>query len=152
MAACGGSALVGRAWFHPAYTADDVGHSSVVPGHAVPHDLVLGFAVNQPLGTQPQQQPQQGQQQKQLEQPTPQPQATVAVGAPPLSRAAVAAANDLVRRTPHATVNLLRRAQLLAAARHEAATAKALPPAARPKPNAIYVRNVAKLARQSGNV
>ena len=57
-------------------------------------------------------------------------------GAPP-SDDALAAANDAVRRSPHATINLLRRSQLDAAQRLEAA----LPPERR-RPNRVYAANV----------
>ena len=57
-------------------------------------------------------------------------------GDPP-SDDALAAANDAVRRSPHATINLLRRSQLDAAQRLEAA----LPPERR-RPNRVYAANV----------
>ena len=57
------------------------------------------------------------------------------------SDAQLAAANDAVRRTPHATVNLLRRSQLAAAQRLEASLPKA-------QPNLVYARNVQTMLRR----
>jgi len=53
----------------------------------------------------------------------------------------IAKANDRVRQTPHATVNILRRSQLNAAAEYEKNLGYK-----RPKPNSIYVRNTRRLA------
>ena len=102
--------LIGRAWFHPSYDADAVGHAGVVAGHAVPHTLVAGFF--EKVGAGP---------------------------APPPD--ALARANNEIRRTPHATLNLLRRSQLRAAQRFEASTPSA------PPPNSVYVRNVQRVLR-----
>jgi 16S rRNA C967 or C1407 C5-methylase (RsmB/RsmF family) len=52
--------------------------------------------------------------------------------------AVIAHANDAVRWTPHATINLLRRSQLSAAKKLEAAAPNS-------KPNAIYARNVLRI-------
>jgi hypothetical protein len=49
-------------------------------------------------------------------------------------------ANNRVRMTPHATINILRRSQLNAAAQYEKGLGEK-----RPKPNSIYVRNTLKL-------
>jgi len=106
----GAEQIIGRAWFHPRYAADSVGHSDVVPGHAVPHTMVRDFFGQ--VGSGP---------------------------PPPLSD--VARANDRIRRTPHATINLLRRSQLKAAKRLEAASPNA------PPPNSVYVRNVLRVLR-----
>ncbi|KAJ1460565.1 hypothetical protein M885DRAFT_509609 [Pelagophyceae sp. CCMP2097] len=112
-AVCGAD-VIGRAWFHPLYTANDVGHSTVVAGHALPHDMVLDFCTRQ-----------------------------ASAAAAPLTFQRVAGANDLVRRTPHATINILRRSQLIAAAAYEAA----LPMT--PVANRVYVRNVQTLLRNT---
>ena len=50
--------------------------------------------------------------------------------------------NNLVRHTPHATINILRRSQLNAAAEYEKGLG-----ARRPKPNSIYVRNAIRLSK-----
>jgi hypothetical protein len=50
----------------------------------------------------------------------------------------IARANDAVRWTPHATINLLRRSQLTAAKQVEAASSNK-------KPNAVYARNVLRI-------
>ena len=34
---------IGRAWFHPKYNAEQVGHSTVIAGHSVPHKMVMRF-------------------------------------------------------------------------------------------------------------
>lgn len=57
-----------------------------------------------------------------------------------LDEAAIAHANDAVRWTPHATINLLRRSQLTAAKTLEAAASNS-------KPNAIYARNVLRIIK-----
>jgi hypothetical protein len=54
------------------------------------------------------------------------------------SRETLARANDAVRWTPHATINLLRRSQLSAAKKVEAS-------APNKKPNAVYARNVLRI-------
>ena len=103
--------IVGRAWFHPNYNASMIGHDKIVAGHALPASMVQGFIDTTTLGVS-------------------------AVERPNLERVTIA--NDAVRWTPHATINLLRRSQLTAAKQVEAASANK-------KPNAIYARNVLKI-------
>jgi hypothetical protein len=106
--AVGACDIIGRAWFHPFYCADVVGHSSVLAGHALPSTMVQGF-VDQYHGEDSSYSPD-----------------------------SIDRANDAVRWTPHATINLLRRSQLTAAKQIEAA-------AANKKPNAVYARNVLRI-------
>ncbi|KAL7430576.1 hypothetical protein ACHAXM_002259 [Skeletonema potamos] len=108
--------FIGRAWFHPQYDADQVGHTSVIAGHAVPHKMVEGFmnSLNLESGTEK---------------------------VETIEFEALAASNNLVRRTPHATINILRRSQLEAAAEYEKGLG-----VKRPKPNSIYVRNAVRLS------
>jgi hypothetical protein len=101
--------IVGRAWFHPYYDAACVGHTTIIPGHALPATMVQGF-IDTTMSDSTER--------------------------PSLER--LAQANDAVRRTPHATINLLRRTQLAAAKRVEASSTNK-------KPNAIYARNVMKI-------
>ena len=79
--------FIGRAWFHPEYDADQVGHTDVIAGHAVPHKIVEGFMKSLALER--------------------------------VEYEELARANNLVRETPHATINILRRSQLKAAAEYE---------------------------------
>ena len=111
--------VVGRAWFHPAYDAEAVGHKQILPGHALPGRLVEKFM---------RQQQQQQQQQRQ--------QDTTRVVVPDAE--SIARANNAVRWSPHATVNLLRRSQLNAAKQVEAMNPNK-------KPNSIYARNVLRI-------
>jgi hypothetical protein len=104
--------FIGRAWFHPKYDADQVGHTSVIAGHAVPHKLVQEF-VQTINGLE---------------------------SAKSITMGALGEANNKVRMTPHATINILRRSQLNAAAQYEKGLGSK-----RPKPNSIYVRNTLKL-------
>lgn len=104
--------FIGRAWFHPKYDADSVGHTSVIAGHAVPHRMVQDF-----MSTL------YGQQQA-------------------LDYDALVEANNRVRKTPHATINILRRSQLVAAGEYEKGLGEK-----RPKPNSIYVRNAVRLSK-----
>jgi len=104
--------FIGRAWFHPLYNADLVGHSEVIAGHSVPHKMVQGFM-----------------------------QLLAKDDESILEYDEIAKANDRVRQTPHATVNILRRSQLNAAAEYEKNLGYK-----RPKPNSIYVRNTRRLA------
>ena len=109
--------IVGRAWFHPNYDAASIGHDEIIAGHALPASMVQGFIATIMAGSFPE----------------------------PPSLQFVAKANDAVRWTPHATINLLRRSQLVAAKQVEAASSNK-------KPNAVYARNVMKiLADQNGN-
>ena len=103
---------IGRAWFHPKYDADQVGHDTVIAGHAVPHKMVRQFieTINGPESMKN------------------------------ISANDLTSANNKVRMTPHATINILRRSQLNAAARYEKSLGDK-----RPKPNSIYVRNALKL-------
>jgi hypothetical protein len=109
--------FIGRAWFHPQYDADLVGHTDVIAGHAVPHKMVEGFmnSLNVESGT--------------------------AEKVETIEFEELVASNNLVRHTPHATINILRRSQLKAAAEYEKGLG-----AKRPKPNAIYVRNAIRLS------
>ena len=109
--ATGSEALVGRAIFHPSYSSEIVGHKSVKPGHALPADMVGGFV------------------DRYLE-----------AGADKPNLDAIAQANDQVRWTPHATINLLRRSQLTAAKEVEALSQNK-------RPNWIYAKNVLRLIR-----
>lgn len=104
--------FIGRAWFHPKYDADSVGHTSVIAGHAVPHRMVQDV-----MSTL------YGQQQA-------------------LDYDALVEANNRVRKTPHATINILRRSQLVAAGEYEKGLGEK-----RPKPNSIYVRNAVRLSK-----
>lgn len=111
--------IVGRAWFHPSYTTSsdksnnkDDNADVVVAGHALPPAMVEGF-VKQYYPDQHQE----------------------------LLFADIVRANNAVRWTPHATINLLRRSQLTAAKQVEAVTANK-------KPNAIYARNILKLLEE----
>ena len=112
--AAGADEVIGKAWFHPRYETSTVGHSTVLPGHALPPDMVEGF-VDRYFR-----------------------EGGVGVGGQRPCRSSISQANDEVRHTPHATVNLLRRTQLRAA---KAAEAKS--PVKRP--NAVYARNVLRI-------
>ena len=105
--------FIGRAWFHPLYNADLVGHSEVIAGHSVPHKMVQVF----------------------MESLAKDDESILEYGV-------IEKANDSVRQTPHATVNILRRSQLNAAAEYEKSLGNK-----RPKPNLIYVRNTRRLAK-----
>lgn len=111
--------VIGRAWFHPRYDADLVGHTEVIAAHAVPHKMVEGFmnSLNAESGTG---------------------------NAETIEFEELATANNLVRRTKHATINILRRSQLDAAAEYEKGLG-----AKRPKPNSIYVRNAIRLSKHN---
>ncbi|KAI2492208.1 hypothetical protein MHU86_22365 [Fragilaria crotonensis] len=102
--------IVGRAWFHPSYSTVNVGHDKIIAGHALPASMVQGFIADNMSGSL-------------AEHP---------------SLQLVEKANDAVRWTPHATINLLRRSQLNAAKQVEAASSNK-------KPNAVYARNVMKI-------
>ncbi|KAL9185980.1 hypothetical protein ACHAXT_005218 [Thalassiosira profunda] len=105
---------IGRAWFHPQYDAE--GHSEVIAGHAVPHKMVEGFMQSlHASGTN-------GDESL-------------------LAYDELVEANNRVRRTPHATINILRRSQLNAAAEYEKGLGEK-----RPKANSIYVRNARRLS------
>jgi len=107
--------FIGRAWFHPGYEADAVGHTDVIAGHAVPHRMVELFyakSLNSSKHTESQ-----------------------------LDYDAIAKANDKVRHTPHATINILRRSQLLAAGEYEKSLGDK-----KPRANSIYVRNALRIA------
>ena len=101
--------FIGRAWFHPRYDADAVGHSSVIAGHAIPHKMVEGFMKSLDRGS--------------------------------LEYDELVKANNKLRQTPHATINILRRNQLNAAGEYEKGLGEK-----RPKANAIYVRNAVRLS------
>ena len=109
--------VIGRAWFHPNYDADLVGHTDVIAGHAVPHKMVEGFmnSLNLESG---------------------------GGNGETIEFDQLATSNNLVRHTPHATINILRRSQLNAAAEYEKGLG-----ARRPKPNSIYVRNAIRLSK-----
>mmetsp|Transcript_15568 Transcript_15568/g.23446 ORF Transcript_15568/g.23446 Transcript_15568/m.23446 type:complete len:363 (-) Transcript_15568:23-1111(-) len=109
----GATSIVGRAWFHPNYTTSHVYNNKN-------SFLRPGHALP----------PAQIAQYMQRYYPDAN-----------LDIETISSANDKVRHTPHATVNLLRRSQLLAAQRLEARAPKA-------KPNLIYARNVFRLLEQ----
>ena len=121
--------IVGRAVFHPRYDSALIGHSEVLPGHALPARMVAGFVekylsedeerVNLKSG---------GHETTPTERIRP-------------NLEAIAKANDAVRWTPHATLNLLRRSQLKASKVAEAESAKS-------RPNWIYARNVLRILKQ----
>jgi hypothetical protein len=104
-------AIVGRAIFHPHYNSEQIGHTTILPGHALPAKMVEGFMNKY-----------------------------VQDNAEKLDLASIARANDAVRWTPHATINLLRRSQLTAAKQAEATSANK-------KPNWIYARNVLQILK-----
>ena len=54
----------------------------------------------------------------------------------------LARANNKVRQTPHATINILRRNQLLAAAEYEKGLGKK-----KPKANSVYVKNAVRISK-----
>ncbi|KAL3937511.1 MAG: hypothetical protein SGBAC_007403 [Bacillariaceae sp.] len=118
--ATGSEAIVGRALFHPTYDSKVLGHQQLLPGHALPAKMVDGF-FDQYSSTM-------------LEDAKP-------------DLVSIANANDAVRWTPHATINLLRRSQLTAAKEVEAAL-----PASRKKPNWIYARNVLRLLKRDASL
>mmetsp|Transcript_26700 Transcript_26700/g.56237 ORF Transcript_26700/g.56237 Transcript_26700/m.56237 type:complete len:417 (+) Transcript_26700:49-1299(+) len=103
---------IGRAWFHPLYNADAVGHSTVIAGHAIPHKMVEQFRASSNDGNKKE-----------------------------LHYDSLARANDLVRQTPHATINILRRSQLTKAGDYEKSLGHR-----GPKPNSVYVRNAVRLS------
>lgn len=111
--ATGAEAIVGRAIFHPRYDSEQIGHTDILPGHALPASMVEGF-INKYVEDD-----------DDTEKP---------------DRASIAKANDAVRWTPHATINLLRRSQLTAAKEAEAASANK-------RPNWIYARNVLRILK-----
>jgi hypothetical protein len=108
--------FIGRAWFHPKYDADAIGHSEVIAGHAVPHKMVEGFmkSFHAANGTN---------------------------GQGLIDYEVLSQANNRVRQTPHATINILRRSQLTAAGEYESGLGKK-----KPKANSIYVRNAIRLS------
>ena len=108
--------FIGRAWFHPQYDANQVGHTDVIAGHAVPHKMVEGFmnSLNLESATE---------------------------NGERIEFEELVSSNNLVRHTPHTTINILRRSQLKAAAEYEKGLG-----AKRPKPNSIYVRNAIRLS------
>ena len=108
--------VIGRAWFHPQYDTDQVGHTGVIAGHAVPHKMVEEFLISQSES-------------EKIE---------------PIGFDDLAASNNLVRHTPHATINILRRSQLEAASEYEKGLG-----AKRPKPNSIYVQNAIRLSKRN---
>ena len=114
--------IIGKAWFHPNYNSSVVGQESIIPGHALPAEMVKAF-VEKYFGDMDE-----------------------------LDLAAVSRANDAVRHTPHATVNLLRRSQLRASKEAEAATLSSVSSKEgrqrrRAGPNSIYAQNVHTLHR-----
>ena len=113
--AVGADDIIGKAWFHPCYNSNVVGQDMILPGHALPANMVKEFVDKYYGDGSPQQRY--------------------------LDIAAVEMANDAVRHTPHATVNLLRRSQLLASKEAEAA-------AGAKTPNLIYARNVIRIAAE----
>ena len=88
----GSEAIVGRALFHPTYESDLIGHDKVLPGHALPASMVEGFL------------------DRYLAEEEGGSDNDTAKKKPDLK--SIALANDAVRWTPHATINLLRRTQV----------------------------------------
>ena len=122
--AVGADGIIGKAWFHPNYNSTVVGQDSILPGHALPAKMVKTF-VDQYFDDMD-----------------------------GLDLSAVMRANDAVRHTPHATVNLLRRSQLRASKEAEAASLSSVKSKAkegrqkrRVGPNSIYAQNVHTLHR-----
>jgi hypothetical protein len=105
---------IGKAWFHPLYNGAYIGHDDILPGHALPASMVQKFMMQS------------------------QHESDAKIEIPDLLD--IAQANDEVRKTPHATINLLRRSQLQAAKLVEASSPNK-------KPNSIYVRNVNKILK-----
>lgn len=101
------TAFIGRAWFHPLYDADTIGHSDIIAGHAVPHKMVEGFMKS--LSTSSSN------------------SSGVIDGKDVLEYDELVRTNNKVRHTPHATINILRRNQLLAAAEYEKGLGKKKP-------------------------
>ena len=88
-------------------------HDKVLPGHAIPPQMVEEFLEQYATSMNLQQS-----------------------DLPDLNEISIA--NDAVRWTPHATINLLRRSQLTAAKDAEAASATK-------RPNWIYAKNVIRM-------
>jgi len=110
--------IIGKAWFHPTYNSSVVGQDSILPGHALPAEMVKEFVDRYYSDVDG------------------------------LDLAAVSRANDAVRHTPHATVNLLRRSQLSASKEAEAASLSSNTKEGnqrRKGPNSIYAQNVVRL-------
>ena len=116
VAATDSTDFIGRAWFHPRYETDVVGHTDVAAGHAIPHRQVAKFMSRLVESGE--------------------------IVDSPLQYGELATANDLVRRTPHATINILRRTQLKAAGEFEKGLGDK-----KPKANSIYVRNAIRVAK-----
>lgn len=118
--------IIGKAWFHPKYNSSVVGQDSIMPGHALPAEMVKTF-VDKYFGDMDE-----------------------------FDLAAVSRANDAVRHTPHATVNLLRRSQLRASKEAEAASLSSVGSKEgrqrrRAGPNSIYAQNVVRLLSLEDN-
>lgn len=112
--------FIGRAWFHPLYDADTIGHSEVIAGHPVPHKMVEGFMKSLSSSSSS--------------------SCDVIDGKDILEYDELVRTNNKVRHTPHATINILRRNQLLAAAEYEKGLGKK-----KPKANSVYVNNAIRL-------
>lgn len=93
--------LIGRAWFHPTYDADTVGHTEVIAGHAVPHKMVVGFMKSF--------------------------HSTIEADEGLIDYEELKKSNNRVRQSPHATINILRRSQLTAAGEYESGLGKKKP-------------------------
>ena len=119
--------IVGRAVFHPKYNSSQIFNNnnnnndrgrndgnSVLPGHALPASMVQSFVTKYS---------------KEL--------ATTAATME-LDLQTIADANDAVRWTPHATINLLRRSQLSASKKAEGLNPNK-------KPNFIYAKNIQRI-------
>ena len=103
----------------PLYDADLIGHSVVVAGHAVPHKMVEEFMNS--LSSS-------GMREDDLKDF--------------LQYDELARVNNKVRQTPHATINILRRNQLLAAAKYDKGLGTK-----KPKANSVYVKNAVRLSK-----
>jgi len=94
----GAENIVGRDWFHPRYKAGEIGHDTILPGHAIPVSMVKGFDDKHIRSDD------------------------IDLGVHSLDASSIATAIDAVQWTPHATINLLKRFQLNADKDVEAAS------------------------------
>jgi hypothetical protein len=115
---------IGRALFHPLYSSFQIGHETVVAGHALPATMVEQFLDKYYYSS---------------DQTDRSSKDSLAANDKPTMEE-ISRANDAVRWTPHATINLLRRSQLNAAKESEAVSANK-------KPNLIYARNVIRMLK-----
>lgn len=126
--ATGADKIVGKAWFHPLYETSAIGHEKLLPGHALPSSMVEKFVDTYYCDGSVMK----SSNSRDIKEGT----KALKLGPDDIRRA-----NDEVRHTPHATVNLLRRSQLRAAKEAEATMAVK-------RPNAVYARNVVRIASE----